>query len=461
MADELQEMLAKAREAQRVIEYWPQDKVDEMVAAVGWQLIKDENAVACAKLALEETRMGVYKDKLLKHQKKALGTLRDLHGLKTVGVIEEDVARGLIKIAKPVGVIGALTPVTNPTATPAGNVLAILKTRNAVIFAPHPRAKGACALVVELVRKGLEQVGAPLDLVQSIKEPSVQASQDLMAACDLVLATGGGGMVRAAYSSGTPAYGVGAGNAVVIIDETADVSDAAHKVFLSKTFDNATSCSSENSLVIQEGIWDQVLAGLQTDGGYLCNAEEKAKLQTTMWPDGVHLNRDIVAQPGNRIAEMAGLDVPEGTTFLMVLGEAIGPDDPFSAEKLSPVLTLWKYGEFSEAIDYVQRITTYNGHGHSCGIHTTSDERILELGMAAHSSRIMVRQPHCYANSGNYDNGMPFTLTLGCGTWGGNITTENVYWKHFLNVTWIAKPIPPVVPDEQVIFGDHWAKYGK
>jgi len=461
MSEELDLMLEKARAAQAVIEYWPQDKVDEMVASVGWELVKEENAVACAKLGIEETRMGVYEDKLLKHKKKSLGTLRDLRGLKTVGVIEEDEEKGLIKIAKPVGVIGALTPVTNPTATPSGNVLAILKTRNAVIFAPHPRAKRAAAMVVALVRKGLDRVGAPADLCQSIEEPTVALSQELMAKCDLVLATGGGGMVKAAYSSGTPAYGVGAGNAVIIVDETADIADAAHKTFLSKTFDNATSCSSENSLVVQESVWDELLADLKKDGGYLCNADEKALLKETMWPDGVHLNRAIVAQPAKTIAEMAKLDVPENTTFLMVVGEAIGPEDRFSAEKLSPVLTLWKYGEFSEAIAYVQNITGFNGHGHSCGIHTTSDERILELGMAVHTSRIMVRQPQCYANSGNYDNGMPFTLTLGCGTWGGNITSENVYWKHFINVTWIAKPIPPVVPDEEKIFGAYWQKYGK
>jgi len=191
MADLLNQMLAKAREAQAAIEFWPQDRVDAMVTAVGWHLYKEENAVACARLAYEETGMGVYEDKLLKHRKKTLGTLRDLAGVKTVGIIEEDPAKGLIKIAKPVGVIGALTPVTNPTSTPAGNVLPILKTRNAVIFAPHPRAKRSAALTTKFIRDGLRQVGAPEDLAQSIEEPSVQLSQDLMAAVDLVVATGG------------------------------------------------------------------------------------------------------------------------------------------------------------------------------------------------------------------------------------------------------------------------------
>ncbi len=461
MAEQLDQMLAKARAAQAVIEFWPQDRVDEMVAAVGWQLYKEENAVACARLAYEETGMGVYEDKLLKHRKKVLGTLRDLAGVKTVGIIEEDPAKGLLKIAKPVGVIGALTPVTNPTSTPAGNVLPILKTRNAVIFAPHPRAKRSAALTVRYIREGLHQVGAPEDLVQTIEEPTVQLSQDLMAAVDLVVATGGAGMVKAAYASGTPAYGVGTGNAVTVVDETADIDDAAHKIFLSKTFDNATSCSSENSAVIHESIWDDMIAALATNGGFLCHAQGREQLKRTLWPDGVHLNKAIVAQPVSTIAKLGNLDVPDGTTFLMVVGQAVGPEDPFCAEKLSPVLTLWRYSEFDEAVELVQRITGYNGRGHSCGIHTTRRDRIEQLATKVRVSRVMVRQPQCYANSGNYDNGMPFSMTLGCGTWGGNITTENVHWRHFLNVTWVAMPIEPVVPDEEALFGAHWERHGR
>ncbi len=249
MADNLKEMVRKARAAQKIVEFWPQEKVDEMVAAAAWEVYKQENAEACARMATDETGMGIYENKLLKHQKKTLGTLRDLDGVKTVGVIEEDEAKGLIKIAKPVGVIGALTPVTNPTSTPPGNGLPILKTRNAVIFAPHPKAKGCTGLAVEYMRKGLEKVGAPADLLQCITEPSVELSQELMSAVDLVVATGGAGMVKSAYSSGTPAYGVGAGNAVMVVDETADLDDAAHKIMLGKTFDNATSCSSETSVV--------------------------------------------------------------------------------------------------------------------------------------------------------------------------------------------------------------------
>jgi sulfoacetaldehyde dehydrogenase len=455
----INDLVTKARIAQKQIEFWDQDRVDEMVSAVGWHCYK--GAEACAKLAYEETGMGTYKDKLVKHQKKTLGTLRDLHGLKTTGLIEEDRQKGLLKFAKPVGVVGALTPVTNASATLPGNALAILKTRNAVIFAPHPKAKKTCQLNVEMMRKGLEQVGAPLDLVQFIQEPSVLLAQELMESVDLVLATGGSGMVKAAYSSGTPSYGVGAGNSVTIVDETADLEKAAYKIFQSKTFDLATSCSTENSAVIFEGIYEEFIGMLENVGGYMCNEKERANLQEAMWPDGVHLNKEIIAQSAQKIAQVAGIDLPEGKSFLMVHGKTIGPEDPFSAEKLSVVITLWKYETFEEAIKFVQDITENNGAGHSCGIHTASEERIRLLGEKARVSRIMVNQPQCYGNSGNYDNGMPFTLTLGCGSWGNNITTENIHWKHFLNITWVAKPIDPVVPDENLLFGSHWDKYGK
>jgi sulfoacetaldehyde dehydrogenase len=457
----LEELLEKARKAQKVVEYWTQDQVDEMVTAAGWEVYKEENAAACAKLAAEETRMGVYENKLLKHRKKTLGTLRDLQEVKTVGVIEENKEKGIIKIAKPVGIIGALTPTTNPTSTPPGNGLPALKTRNAIIFAPHPRAKKCTNMACDFMRAGLEKVGAPVDLVQCIKEPSPDLAQALLREVDLVVATGGGPMVKVAYSSGTPAYGVGAGNAPMVVDETADIEDAAKKIFLGKTFDNATSCSSENSAIIQEAVWDKALEGLSSHGGYLCNSEEKKKLRELMWPDGKHLNKEIVAQPVSKIAQMAGLSIPDGSTFLMVLGEDVGPEDMFSSEKLSPVLTLYTYGKFEEAINYVEKITRFCGYGHSCGIHTTRDDRILKLAEAVHVSRIMVRQPQSYGNSGNYDNGMPFSMTLGCGTWGGNSTCENVTWRHFLNTTWVAMPIEPVVPDENTIFSGHWTKYGK
>lgn len=461
MADNIIDLVQKARAAQEQIEFWSQEKVDAMVVSAGWQAYEKSHAEACARLAIDETGMGIYEDKLSKHQKKTLGTLRDLHGLKTVGIIEENKDKGLIKIAKPVGVIGALTPVTNASSTISCNSLPMLKTRNAVIFAPHPKAKETCELACNYLREGLKKVGAPVDLIQNLKDPTVELTQELMKHVDLVVATGGSAMVKVAYSSGTPAYGVGAGNSVVVVDETADLVDAAKKIYLGKIFDNATSCSSENSCVIQESVFDKMIELLTSHGGYLCNAEEKKVLRDVMWPDGAHLSREVVGQPASKIAKLAGIAAWNDVKFLMVVGEAVGKEDMFSGEKLSPVLTVWKYSAFDQAIGLVKDITRYSGYGHSCGIHTTNDEHMLSLAMNARVSRMMVRQTQPYANSGNYDNGMPFALTLGCGTWGGNITSENVHWKHFINTTWVSLPIPPVVPDENVIFGEYWKQYGK
>lgn len=459
MASIINELILKARTAQAVIEFWPQEKVDLMVAAVGWGTYKRADEIA--KLAVEETAMGVYEHKLLKHQKKTLGTLRDLKNVKTVGVVEENIEKGLIKIAKPVGVIGALTPVTNCEATLPSKALPALKARNAIIFAPHPKAKKTALLVCQTMREGLKKVGAPEDLIQLIEEPSIELSKELMSNVDLVIATGGGPMVKSAYSSGTPAYGVGAGNAVVIVDETANLEEAAEKIFQGKTFDNATSCSSENSVVIQASVYDRMLANLKKYGAYLCNEEERASLKEIMWPDGTHLNGAIVAQSVEKIAAMAGIDIPPKTSMLLVEGKQISQEDPFCKEKLSLVLTVWKYEEFDDAVRMIEEITALNGRGHSCGIHTTNEDHILRLGMRVKVSRIMVNQPHSYGNSGNYNNGMPFTLTLGCGTWGGNITSENIHWKHYMNVTWISKPINPVVPDQDEIFGEYWRLFGK
>jgi sulfoacetaldehyde dehydrogenase len=358
-------------------------------------------------------------------------------------------------------VIGALTPVTNCEATLPANALPALKCRNAIIFAPHPKAKKTALLVTESLREGLKKVGAPLDLIQTIEEPSIDLAKELMSKVDLVIATGGGAMVKSAYSSGTPAYGVGAGNAVVIVDESADLGAAAEKIFKGKTFDNATSCSSENSVILLDSIYDRMVDELKQVGGYFCSGEEREALKKVMWPDGTHLNKLIVAQPVEKIAGMADIAIPEGCTFLMVEGEEVSNSDPFCKEKLSVVLTVWKAEHFEKAVEMVKGITKINGSGHSCGIHTQDDSHIIELGKQVKVSRIMVNQPQAYGNSGNYDNGMPFTLTLGCGTWGGNITTENIHLKHFMNVTWISKPIAPVVPDEEKIFGDYWAKYGK
>lgn len=462
MSDVLQEMLDKARTAQAEIEHWPQDKVDEMVKSVAWEMIQPDHAKECTELAVKETKMGIFEAKYAKHRNKVLGALRDMEGEKSCGIVEEDKEKGIFKVAKPMGVIFAPTPCTNPTATPAIKSIFALKTRNAIIFAPHMIARRCSNKTIEYARAGLKKVGAPEDLIQIMEKPFIEDIQKMMSMCDLVVSTGGTQSVIAAYSSGKPALGVGAGNSVMIVDETADPKEAATKIFMSKTFDNATSCSAENNAVIQESVYDQVLEGLKENGGYLCNAEEKAKLKEAMWPDGEHINAKIVARAAVRIAnKVADLGVPEETKFLMVIGDDPVEGDKFADEKLSPVLTLWKYKEFADAIDYLKRIHAIRGKGHCAGIHTKDESRIKELAEQAQVSRLMVNQPQCLANSGSFTNGMPFTMTLACGTWGNNSSSDNITWRNFLNFTWVSQPIPENLPDEGALFSAHWDKYGK
>ncbi len=458
--------LERARAAQAQIANYTQEQIDDLCLSVGWEVYNDENIAQLAEIAVKATGMGNVPDKITKHKVKVMGVLKDLQTAKTVGLIERDEMRGISKYAKPVGVIGALLPVTNPTATPASNGLGILKGRNAVVFAPHPRGAEASALAVEYMRRGLRRVGAPEDLVQMVAEPTVDRTAELMKQVDLVVATGGGAMVKAAYSSGTPAYGVGPGNSVQIIAEDADVADAAAKIALSKAFDHATSCSSENSIIVHDSVYEQMLSEmLDKQHCYLVNESEREKLEAWMWRPNkkgvVGLNPEIVARSAERIATDAGLSVPEGTRILLVEGRMPLEQDHFADEKLCPVLTLYRYHDWSEGVDILVRLTDNAGTGHSCGIHTHKPEYIQHLGETMHTSRIMVRQAQAPANGGNFFNGMPSTVTLGCGTWGGNVTTENIHWKHFINVTWVSEPIPPQRPSDEEIWGEFWKRYSE
>jgi sulfoacetaldehyde dehydrogenase len=458
------DLVARARAAQAVAATWDQARVDEVCVAVGWSVYNDRNIAILAESAVAETGMGVVADKITKHKNKVLGVLRDISTARSAGLIEVDEARGLRKYAKPVGVVGALAPVTNPTATPSSNGLSILKGRNAVIFAPHPKAKKSSALAVGFMRAALARVGAPEDLVQMIAEPSVELTQELMRQVDLVVATGGGAMVKAAYSSGTPAYGVGPGNAVQLLAEDADAVDAAAKIAASKAFDNATSCSSENSVVIHESLYKTFVKAMQDKGGYLCTAAEKARLRGWLWVAGKDghegLNPKIIAKSATTIATGAGFAVPATTRFLMVEAEEAPEREKFAQEKISPVLTLWKCAFFDEGLDLLVRITDACGTGHSSGIFTFRQDYIDRMGLTMRSSRIMVRQGMASGNGGTFANGMPSTVTLGCGTWGGNITTENIHWKHFVNISWLSMPLEMTRPSDAEIFGAYFAKYG-
>ena len=445
-------LIERARKAQATIEFATQEQVDEMCTRIAWAGVQPDFAHKLAEFCVKDSGMGRADHKYAKLMTKIKGTLRDIKGKKSVGIVEHDKEKGIMKVAKPVGVIGALIPVTNSEATPFVKAISAIKTRNAIIMAPHPRTLKTNKMIVAQMRGVLKKQGWPEDLILNVDELSVEASKELMAQCDLVVATGGAGMVKAAYSSGTPCYGVGAGNAVSIIDETADLKDAADKIMRSKTFDHATSCSTENALAIQEDVYEAMLEELAAVGGYLASLEEKQKLQDTMWPDGV-LSRHIVAQPAAKIAELAGIDLPDGKTFLLIEESGVGKEYPFSGEKLSVTAAVYKWKHFDEAIDLVRRITSYSGPGHSCGIHSFDEIRIRELALKVKISRIMVRQPQCLANSGAWTNGMPMTLTLGCGTWGGNVTTSNVTWEHMLNYSWVSSPIPSTQPTDEELFG--------
>lgn len=456
------ELMARARNAQKQIEFADQQTVDRAVEAICWRAVQPKFVGELSDLAVRESRMGDVPSKYAKMMNKIRGGWLEMKGKASVGIIEENRELGLVKIAKPVGIVGALVPCTNCEATPVLKASWAIKTRNAIILAPHPRTKQTNAMAVDLMRKVLAEQGLPEDLIINMAEVTLENSKELMSQCDLILATGGEAMVKSAYSSGTPAYGVGAGNAVTVVDDTQDLNEVADRIRRSKTFDQATSCSSENSAAVQENVYSQFIAAMESVGGYLLDPKEKAQLQQAMWPDGRTLNREVVAQPAQTIAKIAGIILPEGKSFLMVEEQGVGEDYPFSKEKLSVVLTVYTWKNFEQAVELVNAITSYSGPGHSCGIHSSNRKRILELAERVHVSRVMVNQPQSLANSGAWTNGMPITMTLGCGSWGGNISSENITWKHLLNTTWVAYPIPSrQEPDEKLFSGEVRRTVGK
>jgi sulfoacetaldehyde dehydrogenase len=461
MDDNIQEMYARARRAFEIVEHWPQEKADEMALAAGYQWQKVETARELARLAVDESGIGVYEDKVAKIQSKTRGSLWDMRGAKTCDVVEEIPERGLVKFAKPMGVIANVVPCTNPESTICALGVSILKTRNAMIVSPHPRTQGSSYLTVEHGRRALRKIGAPEDLMQCIKNTSREKTSELMSVCDFAIATGGAALVKVVYEAGKPCHTVGAGNVVSIVDETADPAAAAKKIAKSKTANNSASCSSENAVALHESIYDAMLQALRAEGGHLCGTDEREKLRRVMWPDGTHLNRDVVAKPALVIAEMAGLDVPRDTRFIMVIGEKVGPEDRFSGEKVSLVLTVWKWTDFDEIIDRVGRILKFSGEGHSVSIHSENRRRQLELARRSNVGRVNCNMPHAMANSGSWFNGQPFTDSLGCGTWAGNITCDNINYRHFLNYTWLSTPVAEKIPADEELFGEYFKKWGR
>ena len=454
-------LVERARAAMARFKNADQARVDEAVTAIAWSLYKPEHARELAEMAVRDTGFGNVADKFIKNQRKTFGTLRDLLRARTVGVIEEDSARGLVKYAKPVGVVAAVTPSTNPAATPVNKAMMAIKGRNAVIIAPSPAGLATTTRTVDLMRAELAKIGLSEDLIQVLPAPVNKAlTSALMQACDLVVVTGSQNNVRSAYSSGKPAIGVGAGNVPVIIDASADLDDAAGKICASKIFDNATSCSSENSVVILDAVYDDALAALQKAGGYLADDQEKRAIADTLWVNG-HLNRKVIARDADVFAREAGLPQAAGNArFFMVEETAIGPEHPFCDEKLALVLSVYRAADLDEAIEKVRAILAVKGHGHSCGIHTNDPANARRIAEQMDVVRVLVNQAHTFGNGGGFDSGLNFTLSMGCGTWGGNSISENLNYRHFINITHLSSIIPEDKPSEEALFGAHWKNYG-
>ena len=452
----ISELMARARKAQKLAERLTQREVDEMAAAITWEFVRnDELLQELAEFSFNECRMGDIPSKIIKVKSKCRGVYFDVKHEKTVGIVEEIPEKGLVRIAKPVGVIGSLVPGTQGEMHPIIQAINVIKARDAIIFSPHPKAKKTTARICNILRDIMKRYNAPEDLFICIEEPSIEKTKELMKQCDLVMATGGHPMVVAAYSSGTPSFGVGAGNAIIMVDRTADLAEAAKKIKMSKTFDLAAGCSCDNSLVIDTVVYEEMLAELKKVGAYLATPEEKIKIRKALWPnwpDDLALNRDMVASPVENIARIAGISIPPGTCMILVEEDQTGAVTPFAGEKMCLVAAVYQYQDVDDAIRIITTNQEYSGAGHSCGIYSKDNDVVKELALRTFTTRVVVNQPQSYTNTGNWISGMPFTSSLGCGTWGGNIASENITLKHYLNNTWVIREIPNREPTDEELF---------
>lgn len=455
------EIMSRARAAQSQFANATQECTDDAVRALAWSLYNPAHAKELAELAVADTKLGNVPDKIIKKQRKTFGTLRDLLRAKSVGVIEEDTAKGVVKYAKPMGVIAAVTPSTNPGATPVNKAMMAIKGRNAIIIAPSPLGYQTTQRAVDYMRAELEAIGLPADLVQIIPAPvTKELTEELMRAADLVVVTGSQDNVRRAAMSGTPSIGVGVGNVPVIIDDTADLADAARKICASKIFDNSTSCSSENSVVIVDSVYDAAITALKDAGAYLCSASEKAAVQSTLWQGG-KLNRHLIARDAVTLAQAFGLPTEaQSAKFFLVEETGIGRNYPLSGEKLALVLTIYRADDFEDAKRKVRAILDYQGKGHSVGLHTQDLARARELAEQLDVVRVLVNFAHTFGNGGGFDSGLGFTLSMGCGSWQKNSISENLSYKHFLNITHLVTRSPEDKPSEEELFGPHWRRIG-
>ena len=439
--DDLNVVIDRVKTAQEVFATYTQEQVDKIFAAVA--LAANNARIPLAKMAVEETGMGIVEDKVIKNHFAAEEIYNKYRDAKTCGIIERDATNGLTKVAEPLGVIAGIIPTTNPTSTTIFKVLIALKTRNGIIFSPHPRAKKCTIATAKLLLDAAVKAGAPEHIIGWIDEPSVEMSKHLMEheGISMILATGGPGMVKSAYSSGKPALGVGAGNVPAVIDETADIKTAVSSILMSKTFDNGMICASEQSIIVHHDIYDDVKAELAYRGAYILNKKEKAKVAKTIIQQG-KLNAAIVGQPACKIAEMAGVKVPETAKILVGEAEAIGTEEEFSYEKLSPVIALYKAESFEDAVGKAAELVYFAGRGHTAVLYTAQHnrDRINYFSDKLDTGRILVNTPSSQGGIGDLFNfRLDPSLTLGCGSWGGNAASENVGVKHLINIKTVAE----------------------
>lgn len=435
----VQSMIQKAKIANKELEKFTQEKIDAIVRELA--LVVYNNAEPLAKMAVEETRMGSFQDKILKNKAKSELIYDHLKKIKTVGILNDDKERGVVEIAEPVGIVAALIPCTNPSVTAMSNSMFAIKGRNSIILAPHPRSKATTVETTRMMIEAAKKVGLPENAIQIIEEPSKESSQELMTTVDFILATGGPGMVKAAYSSGKPSYGVGAGNVPVAIHGSADIPQAVSDIIRGKKFDNGLICSSEQTVIVTEDIAAKVLDEFKKQNTYVLNAAEKSSLKKVMYPEADHVSADIVGQSSNQIAKMAGINLPaDNNGVIMVQIEEIGKNEPFSGEKMSPVLAFYVVKSFEDVIQSAKSVLEYQGIGHTADIHIdkVNQDIIMKYALTVKASRVLVNQPSSTSAGGSRQNGLVPTTTLGCGSWGNNTSSDNITAKHLINIKRLA-----------------------
>src|SRR5215470_705288 len=449
----VEQLVADARVAQAAFEAFSQEQIDAIVREFGKYVY--DNAEAIARKAHNETGLGDYEDKVAKAKGKARIIWNSLKGKKSRGVIGEDEEANLVLMAKPMGVVAAVCPVTNPIVTPMCNAMFALKAGNAIVFAPHPKAEAATRDLTRAYRQILKKNGAPEDLVQMVTNGSVETTQALMKAADVVVATGGGAMVKAAYSSGKPSYGVGAGNVPVVIDRGVNLFEAAEKIAAGAAFDNGIICSHEQFVLTPRERYQDTIAAFKETGMVWFTADEREveRLRETVFPHG-HLNKDVVGRSPQEIGKRAGLDVPDGARIILIPARGTGREDVLAKEKLCPVVAILPYDTFEEAVERAKANLLVEGAGHSAALHSHDESHIRAMGLALPISRLVVNQPSSLTAGGSLTNGFAPTTTLGCGSWGGNSISENLDYKHLMNVSRIGK----LITDRKVPSDDEiWA----